>query len=382
MARLQLFAYPWDLADEGVEQTVARIRSWGFESIAVAVNYHTAKLLLPHNPKRKVVFPEAGRFYLPLETARYGDERIVPLNSEWSRENGDFWRRLRHACDAEGLSVTAWMIGFHNTTLGYRHPELVCRNAFGDPYYFCLCPSAEAARRYVVGTTAEIASRSVIDSLFLESYHFMDFEHGYHHEMTGAFLSETSKRLLSYCFCDACMSGGAAFGADMERARAAVAAALEAEFAGDVPPPAAELDEAIGPLAAYRKSVIASLMREIRRAVSKPIALFTKPPAGCEDNGVDPGQLASCADWIETYCYEPGIGRISAVIEAFSGVVERSKLRLALRAGYPDVASPDELAARLRHAQSLDLAGVSLYNYGQVPLAHWSCLSSIRNQGA
>lgn len=378
---MQLFAYPWDLADEGVERTVARVRSWGFTSIAVAVNYHTAKLLLPHNPKRKVVFPEAGRFYLPLETERYAAERIAPMNSGWSRENGDFWIRLRNACDAEGLAVTAWMIGFHNTTLGYRHPEFVCRNAFGDPYYYCLCPSREEARRYVVGTTAEVAARPFIDALFLESYHFMDFEHGYHHEMTGAFLSESAKRLLSCCFCDACMSGGAAFGADMERARAIVAAALEAEFAGDVPPPAAELDEALGPLDDYRKSAVASLMKEIRTAVSKPVALFTKPPAGCADNGVDPGALSACVDWFETYCYEPGIERIGGVVEAFAGIVDRSRLRLALRAGHPDVASADELSARLRYVQTLGLAGVSLYNYGQVPLAHWSRLSSIRDQG-
>jgi len=377
---VQLFAYPWDLADEGIESTVARIRSWGFSSIAVAVNYHTAKLLLPHNPKRKVFFPEAGRFYLPLETDRYAGETIAPLNSEWSRENAGFWERLRKACDAEGLAVTAWTIGFHNTTLGCRHPELVCRNAFGDPYYFCLCPSREEARRYVVRTTAEAAARSVIDRVFLESFHFMDFEHGYHHEMTGIFLSETAKRLLAYCFCDACMSGGTAFGADMKRARAAVSAALEAEFGGDRPLPPGELSEAIGPLDEYRKSVVTSLMREIRGAVSKPIAMFIKPPTACEDNGVDLAALSEFVDWFETYCYEPGVERIGDVVNAFSGL-DRTRLRLALRAGHPDVASPEELAARLEYVRTLGLAGVSLYNYGQAPLAHWSRLSSIQIQG-
>lgn len=383
---MQLFVYPWDIVDAGIGETVAAIRSWGFASAAVAVNYHTAKLLLPHNPKRKVYFPEAGRFYMPLAGEFAKSHPIRPLASAWAKQHSDFWERLGEACAKYGLKVTAWTIGAHNTTLGYMYPQFVCRNAFGDPYYFALCPSRPEVRDYLVGTVRHVSEHPVISSLFLESFQFMDFEHGYHHEMTGVDASKRCKRLLSYCFCAACMEGGAARGIEMEAARRAVVREIERELARE---PGLQQDAAAGQdamaeltaqLDAYRQAVVLSLVADIRAASRKPLAYFTKPPGECEANGVCAEDLARHVDWLESYAYEPGTAVIDRVVAQFSAIGNR-RLRLALRAGFPDVVSPAQLVERVRHARSLGLAGVSLYNFGQVPLSHWKQLAAIKNGG-
>ena len=49
------------------------------------------------------------------------------------------------------MAVNVWLVLLHNTRLGMAHPDAVVRNAFGDPYFYNLCPSAPDARAYAIG---------------------------------------------------------------------------------------------------------------------------------------------------------------------------------------------------------------------------------------
>jgi len=50
-----IWAYACDLLDNDLDFALDEIARAGLNSISVATAYHTARLLLPHNARRKVV---------------------------------------------------------------------------------------------------------------------------------------------------------------------------------------------------------------------------------------------------------------------------------------------------------------------------------------
>jgi hypothetical protein len=51
-----IYTYPWDLADEGLDEALARIRATGVNTITLAASYHAGKFLRPHGRSGKVTF--------------------------------------------------------------------------------------------------------------------------------------------------------------------------------------------------------------------------------------------------------------------------------------------------------------------------------------
>ena len=60
---LGLFAYPWDIIDEGEDAVIDAVKRAGLNTLFVTVNYHSGMFFLPHNPNRKIYFPEPGALY-------------------------------------------------------------------------------------------------------------------------------------------------------------------------------------------------------------------------------------------------------------------------------------------------------------------------------
>lgn len=58
-----LWAYPWDLLDEGVESVVDQCRELGVDKLNLATNYHSVQPFLPHNPERKTFFAHASCYF-------------------------------------------------------------------------------------------------------------------------------------------------------------------------------------------------------------------------------------------------------------------------------------------------------------------------------
>ena len=57
-----IYAYPWDLAETGVNAAVDRFRALGLDT-GVAGSYNAGKFLRPHGRSGKVYFPEDGTVY-------------------------------------------------------------------------------------------------------------------------------------------------------------------------------------------------------------------------------------------------------------------------------------------------------------------------------
>ena len=79
-----MWAYLWDIVDEGYDNVFQILRDNGLTSISLATAYHAGKFLAPHNPNRKVVFLEDGTIYFNPKLSLYG--RMRPIVNPLVRE--------------------------------------------------------------------------------------------------------------------------------------------------------------------------------------------------------------------------------------------------------------------------------------------------------
>jgi hypothetical protein len=171
-----MYAYAWDLADEGVPEVVGEVEALGIDTITLAGSYHAGKFLRPHGRNGKVYFPEDGTVYFHADPTRYG--AITPVVSSLARDRDVF----RELTARRRIAVNAWLVLLHNSRLGDRHPQSTVKNAFGDSYIYSLCPSAPDAREYAVALCTDVTDHYPVSGISLETPGFLPYAHGYHHE--------------------------------------------------------------------------------------------------------------------------------------------------------------------------------------------------------
>src|SRR5919198_43488 len=139
-----IYAYPWDLADEGTSHVIGSVEALGVNTITIAATYHAGKFLRPHGTSGKVYFPEDGTVYFKADASRYGS--IKPVTNTLTRDRDV----LREVTSDRRVAVNVWLVLLHNSRLGDAYPQSTVRNAFGDRYIYSLCPSAPEVRDYAV----------------------------------------------------------------------------------------------------------------------------------------------------------------------------------------------------------------------------------------
>ena len=376
MSYRAMYAYPWDLADEGSAAAVAGIEALGLDTITIAGSYHAGKFLRPHGRTGRVYFPDDGTVYFGAERSRYGV--IAPVVNSLVREH-DVFRQItgRHA-----IRVNAWLVLLHNSRLGALHPQATVQNAFGDRYVYSLCPSAPEVRAYAVALCRDITERYALRGISLETPGFLPYAHGYHHEFAMLQRNPWIERQLGLCFCPHCLRGAEAGGIDGGRVRARVREDVDAYLADDVevPPDMADAfwlaDVAAGGELAkflrWRCDVVTSLVREIRAAVRADaevavIPSVARPTGGAWYEGTDLGALVDAAGIVEACFYEATADRVRAdALDTRRRVGPEARLRGILRPGYPDLQSRDELVAAAKALADAQVFDIAFYNYGHL----------------
>ena len=139
-APLGLYAYTWDVIDEGANAVLDGVERAGLNSLYLAVWYHSGMFFLPHNPARRVYFPKPGALYFkPGEW--HGGHPLAPPVSELSENWPGFWEELSSLAERRGISLAAWMPVFHNSGIGTAYPEVAVENPWGDRIFHTICPS-------------------------------------------------------------------------------------------------------------------------------------------------------------------------------------------------------------------------------------------------
>lgn len=264
-----IYAYPWDIAEVGAGEAAGRFASLGLDTITIAGSYHAGKFLRPHGETGKVFFPEDGTVYYHADPRRYG--AVKPVANSMLKERDV----LRELTDLRRMNVNVWLVLLHNTLLGARHPDAAVANAFGDRYFYNLCPSAPEARAYAIGLAQDVTEAYPVGGVSLETPGFLPYAHGYHHEFALNRPNRWLDSQLGLCFCRHCMNGARAAGIDANSLKAQVARDVDAYLASEIDFPA-DMAEAFwladtrvdGELKAFldwRCEVVTSLVRDPRR---------------------------------------------------------------------------------------------------------------------
>jgi len=380
-----LYAYAWDLADEGLDAALERIRPTGVNTITLAASYHAGKFLRPHGRSGKVYFPKDGTVYFRARSERYG--QIRPLINPLVEDFDGFAELARAAPDFDRV---AWVVCCHNTALGEAHPEVTARNAFGDPYPYSLCPAHPAVREYVVNLCADLADRHELAGLALETPGWLPYDHGFHHEFAMVPLDRWTKTLLALCFADSTRAAASAAGIDADRLQRAARQWLERYLAADhaVPEEMASewwLADIIGDpewvaFLDWRCRLVADLVAEVKAALPTETRLAViptvqRPTAACWLEGSDLARLAEAADILEIPAYQASAAEVGLDgwdVRRRAG--DDATLHFILRPSFPDLGHGTETVEAVRRLKPVCLSGMAFYNYGHMRLA---CLERI-----
>jgi hypothetical protein len=382
-----MFVYPWDLVDEGIETVAERLRVAGVNTIVVAGSYHAGKFLRPHAPRSRVLFPDDGTVYFRPSAARYRDTPLRPIMNRLVEEH-DLFAVLSSRRHETGLDVAAWMVALHNTRLGTAHPEYAVRNAYGDPYYYNLCPSHPEVRAYLVSLLADFTSTYDVQYVDVETAGYLPYPHGFHHEFGLVPPDPWSGLLLALCFCPACARDAAGRGLDGGRIAASVRLALD-DFHGHAGLPHPSDTQGISwfltdllrdaDLAAYlrmRIERVTALVRELRAIIPASARLSVIPsinqPLGLAWlEGADLSRLAEAADIVEICAYLTDPAQVAADIWWARRLVgPRAALHVVLRPAYPDAPDEGNFQSKVRAVREFGADGIAFYNYGHFRIGH------------
>jgi hypothetical protein len=387
-----MLAFATDLYDEGLDTVLRNVQERArVDGLTMAVAYHDARDLFPHNPVHKVRYLEGGAVFFQPDESRYEGLKLQPRVAEFARTS-DPLGDLCAAAGERGMRVNAWAVFLHNDRLGYTHPECTTQNAFGDRYLTDLCPSNPEVRAYACALASDVA-RYETSTIFGESLHFHGLTHGYHHERYFEELGTVGIYLLGLCFCTHCLEAARRTGVDAEMVHRSVRDELERRFAnGGSSGGSEELtrdhlaafggEQLLGYLDA-RTETVTSLTAEVSAAAGAGTSVAFLDLSGAEKGfatgqptgdaaptigwrtGIDVTSLAEVCDTIETTGYAADPDRLSFDLDAYRPLLaDASRLGLVLRPMPPDCRSADNLVAKVALARKRGLKRLDFYHYG------------------
>jgi hypothetical protein len=385
-----MLAFATDLYDEGLETVLDNLQKRaGVDGLTLAVAYHAARDLFPHNPVHKVRYLEGGAVFFRPDESRYEGLQLRPHVAELARAV-DPLGDLCAAAGERGMDVNAWIVFLHSDRLGFTHPECATQNAFGDRYLTDLCPSNPEVRAYARALASDVA-RYEISTILAESLHFHGLAHGYHHERYFEEPGTVGTYLLGLCFCVHCLVAARRRGVDAEMVQHSVRNELERRFAGDGSDEGSE-ELARDRLAAFggeqllgyldaRTETVTSLAAEVSAAAGASLVFLdlsgaekgfaTGHPTGEAaptigwQVGIDASALAQECDAIEAIGYAADPDRVRLDLDAYRSLLAAApRLGLMLRPMPPDCGSADNLAVKVALARERGLERLDFYHYG------------------
>ncbi len=376
MSSKAVYLYAWDLVDEGAKAVTDQLRAAGADTFAMAASYHAGKFVRPHGHSGKVYFPDDGTIYFRHDPARYRRLRPIPHPM---LEHVDPLAALAEA--APDMAMIAWTVCCHNSRLGQAHPELVTRNAVGDPLIYSLNPAHPEVREYLVALTSDLARRYELEAVTLETPGWLPFAHGYHHEFAMLPLDPWIELYLGLCFAPETIAAARAAGIDGESLRRRVARRIEAWLGDDIAPRERAADwvqadlATDGELVAYlhwRCRSVAALVAEIKAELPngtelRVIPSVQRPTAKSWIEGSDLSLLAEVADRLEVCFYEPSAAAVRAdLFDVRQRIGAEARLNAVLRPAHPDLAAGAETVPAVEALKTGGVEGLAFYAYG-----HW-----------
>jgi hypothetical protein len=239
--RVTTYAYPWDLARLGVEDTLRRMAGEGLDGLSLASTYHPIDALSPRGGTARLFASPSGAVHFPARPDRYA--RIRPEVS--APEVGAAWAEVAERAPVHGLSVTAWTITTYQPWIVAAHPDTARVLPSGDPVGTGVCPANPDVRAYLAALCDDLVDQFGPERVHLEGILQPGYDFDWLRPRVLVTVPPSAKALLGLCFCGSCTARGVDVGLDVERLRQLVDSAVTAllQGAGDVGEAAATLDD-------------------------------------------------------------------------------------------------------------------------------------------
>jgi hypothetical protein len=370
--RYGIWLYPWDVLDRGPEAVREELRELGIDQVFLALSYHSVRVLLPDNPRRRIFDAARGGLYFRPNPSLWSGVEIQPEVSDLVAAQGEAAVAARDALADLPMSLVGWTVCLHDSALVERHPSSALVDVWGGRSGRAFCLSQPTTRRYARALVRDAATR--VDAVQLEAAHWLA-PHAVHTKV-DATQPHLFRRLSAFCFCDCCAVAVAAQGGDPERCRdqlARVAEKCVAEPAGHVAlVPEREVDGylagAVSDYAVFARSrtqAVTSLVGElVRECGDRPVEFVSYGDRGVA--GTDLAGIARAGASVRVLAYGPARVVETIVDELRAAPDAPERFALGLSALASDVA--DEATLRSAHEAALGsgATAIGFYNFGML----------------
>jgi hypothetical protein len=395
-----MYLHPWDVVDEGPRRVLSRIRSVGIENVNLATSYHSARFLLTHNPKRKIIFAEEGVVYFEPDPDLYRNTILKPRRSlELGRI--DVLDLLLHSASQYGVGVNSWTVTFHNAAFGHAYPQLVIIDAYSGLNYNHLCPNNPQVRNYHIALIKDLA-RYDPAGIILESSGFPgSVVHGDHHEGFGTQIEPVVSELMTVCFCANCVRRAKKSGLDLPKVRKLVASIIQLGLSPtghvltDMSVPESvrtlavmSLDfDLLHELFSFQREVVDEIFAEAKQTlkdVGSKSKLYAAVPGsssagylgGRGSNGMNLHTLSKIVDGLELSVYVSEPEAVYYLVKWAKFEAGGCPLHAVLMPCYPFAHDENLVSAEILFAAEANADGVSFYNYGLIPIQNFEWVKS------
>jgi hypothetical protein len=368
-----IYAFARDLADDGRDAALERIRESGANTVTLAASEPAGRTPCQDAAGGRASSPAPGMVHFRARPERYGHikPRVHPMVREC-----DALAELQRA--APDLGRAAWVAGCLDAPSGKAHADYVSRNAFDEPYPHRLCPAHPAVRDYVVNLCSDLAHGYDLGAVVLETPGWLPCDRGFHPEFAAAPLDRWARTLLSLCFAGTTRHAARAAGIDADRLQAQVRQLLESYCDGPVAPAGMTAawwfagvvsDPEWAAFLDWRCRQVTDLVTEVKAALPAGTALAVIPTRPCGGmtariEGSDIGMLAAAADALEVPLHQ------ASAEEAYLSArdVRRragddAALRFILRPRHADPGNGTETAETVLELKQIGIAGIAFYDY-------------------
>ena len=215
--------YPWDLADEGIERPLDNLQEMsGVNSVYLIALMHLEKRPLtdyfyPHNPVRKVYYPEDSRAYWLPDMSFYDGTPIKPRTSDRDLLKGTDWllgliEAARKRGMKTGVELSHTFIDSERAAGEFAYA--MQHDIYGNRISKLLCFNNPDAREYAVSLFVELVTRYDVD--YIQTC-MIPFSAGRSPGGRNQDAGRVIGTALGGCFCEHCAKAAADDGLDSDR---------------------------------------------------------------------------------------------------------------------------------------------------------------------
>jgi hypothetical protein len=358
------WCYPWDLEDEGMGESLARLRGEiGVDAISIAAASGPIHELRPRLPAESRVFHSAAGVNFQPTAKFYSGIQLKPAVAHWMKSRNPI-AKICEGATKERLRVRGWLSCCNSDSLAHRHPHAACVNAFGEVSQVRLCPAHPEVREYLAAVVEDLATQYPVETIELDEACFGRAWPWYAQASFAP--TDALRTLMQWCFCPACRQRAGDLGVDAHAAMKGIQARLDraTKNAQDADESIEDIVGSDAHLKSYqtlREESITSLLKTLRARIRNRIVMHV-----CGSRLLTGMDIASLMEHCDALVcpFTGGKPAISIDLNSRKLAPERWE---AHHACYPPLApNSAALVAAVHESVSAGIERVGFSNYGFV----------------